>query len=237
MARITETEREARRKGKKISVYYSDACPGSINTFDIRLTDKDRFTAEYLGEWYEAATIPELKELLDAEVKQLGPQTWDYYIEVDEVDFEEKEHRPRYWSARAKIKIEVNYKVIKLSNVITPTGTSYRRGSTEGEAYRLKKNVTVDGKDGSLNDDPDQSKMTDHEERTLIPYTRKRWDALEAIAASARELGRRMAEMLNGAKAAAFLDDRALPTLLALPAPSQAIELVPTKKPRKAGAR
>lgn len=125
--------------------------------------------------------------------------------------------------------------MVKLSNVIQPTGKAYRGafGDDAVEPYRLRKNVIVDGKDGSLNDDDGQSKMIEREERTLIPYTRERWAALEAIAAAARELGRRMAEMLNGAKAVTFLDDRALPQLLALPAVP---EVVPAKKAKKAGA-
>lgn len=69
----TITDSDRRRVGKKIAQHHSHACEGVVNTFDIRLTDKDRFAAEYLGEWYRADSISELKELLDAEVKKQGP--------------------------------------------------------------------------------------------------------------------------------------------------------------------
>lgn len=233
---ITDSDR--RRKGKKIGQHHSNACPGVVNTFDIRLTAKDRFAAEYLGEWYEATTIPELKTMLDEQVKKQGPQTWEYFIQIDDVDFEKAEDRQAYWNSRERIRIQVDYRVIKLSNVITPTGHRLHRLNNEVAPYRLSRAVYMD-KDG-MRDEVDgdrRASVEDLAERTLIPFTPERWAALEGIAAAARELGRRMAEMLNGAKAAAFLDDRALPSLLALPAVPEVVKAVPAKEARKAGAR
>lgn len=236
MARITDNERDARRKGKKIAQHHSDACEGVINTFDIRLTDKDRFTAEYLGEWYEAETIPALKVLLDDEVRKLGPTSWSYFIEVDDVDFEKPADQHHYYGSRDKIRIEVDYRVIKLSNVINPTGKSFKGAyENRAEPYRLLKHVDV-YKDGTLTDSQDQRKAPASERlgKTLVPYTPERWAALEGIAAAARELGRRMAQMLNGEKAVAFLDDQARLQVLALPpAPPPPV----ADKPKKAVRR
>lgn len=231
MARISDSERSARQKGKKIAVHRSTACEGVVNMLDIRLTDNDRFTAEFLGTWYEAETIVELKKALDDEVKKQGPTAWEYFIEVDDVDFDDEKDRPRYWNSREKIEIKVDYRVIKLSNVITPTGVEFIRGHyrDEAEPYRLLMVVYVE-KDGKLRDDTDQRKVAAGTPvgKTRIPYTEARWAALDAIRAAARELGRRLAEALNGDsdKVVAFLGGMPL-AILALPA---APEVIPPKK-------
>lgn len=237
MARISDTERAARQKGKKFAQHRSTACEGVVNVFDIRLTDKDRVTAEFLGTWYEEETIAALKLVLDAEVRKQGPTTWDYFLEVDDIDFEETADRPRYWNSRERIRVQLDYRVVKLSNVITPTGREPFRGSyrDEVEPYRLMVPVYVE--DGELRDATDDQRKVSAGERlgkTLLPYTKERWEAMEAIAAAARELGRRLAQALNGDgdKVAVFLDDPSRRALLSLPA---APEVIPPRKKKARG--
>lgn len=236
-------EREARRKGKKVAVHTSSAIPGTYVKIDIRMDGDGKFHARYLDVWYDDATMDGLKAALDEVVAKQGPTSWEYVIEVDDVDFEEEARDRRYggygWASRDKIKIDVDYRVVKLSNVLKGTEGGYdARGkyTDKVNAYRLKKKVTVN-EDGTLEDEQDQRKevvdSVDEEDlRTRVPYTPERWASLEAIAAAARELGRRMAKTLNAKndQVAAFLDvDPAQGALarLALPA---APEVIPPKK-------
>jgi hypothetical protein len=221
---------EGRDHGRIIQTHKSRAIPGQEIAIQIRLDDKGRFHAKYLDAWYTADHLTKIIETIEGAVKSGGPTSWSYFIQVTASDDSENFYRGSYGRGRAALNL--HYRVIRLSNVISGL-VQERYGEAKDGTYRLEGEVEV-SKDGTLKDDPGRpSRFQERDAGELVPFTLERWRALESIAEALRETGRRLAQVLASGPGAAFLDgvSGAGPALLA------AVPVVapPPEKKRKAG--
>lgn len=212
---MRSSKTDARRRGRRFGVHYSRAVPGARVEIEVRVDYKGVFSAEYLGVWHSAESHAALIVKLDNAVRSNSALTWDYFIEIDDVEFEDTEHSIHHgrFGRQPKVRLEVDYAVVKVSSVVKNENSLQR-------AYRLTKQAFVNDA-GELVDDKDDPDMEyDEGHRLRIPYTVERWRKLEQITAAARELGMRLQGVLNrggGTAVAGFLD-RASSDPLALPA-------------------
>jgi len=201
-------DREGRDKGKKIMVYESRALPGSVAKVDVRLSDKGVFWAKHIESWLSAPNLPELKAQVDESVRRAGPTSWEFFIEVSEVDVRggdegDAGHHYRSGYGWEQASVVLHFRAIKLSNEIRGTELD-GWGRTVDVSYRLHEIAKV-AADGGIEGDGDPEKYREGE--TLIPFTPERWRSLETIAAALRETGAKLRAFLNApAGAPEFLD-------------------------------